>query len=260
MKNKWPPAGSNIRRLYERAEYSSLQPYRSSNVERYTWEIQSVKVNKDIVPLLPVVRAYKDREHIEAFADGNVGRTREIIGVWAVPSTKLSDVSHAITQAAKERTLEPAVITTDTIPRGIDFWESTFGKQLKCRLGLFHHIHRIVDTLDSKCELYWPCLVEITDAIYKYNDGDWSKLVKALNDGTLDREGKKHHEDEIVEMRLSKIKYRRKDFHTVSCNKVKLTEWIGDWEHKEDNSGRKVFSYKTANATRDQFTFCKPWL
>jgi hypothetical protein len=30
-------------------------------------------------------------------------------------------------------------------------------------------MHRIVDTLDTKCNLYWKCLVELKKCVYQYN-------------------------------------------------------------------------------------------
>eukprot|EP00980_Cylindrotheca_fusiformis_P023936 scaffold11222_cov213-Cylindrotheca_fusiformis.AAC.1 len=60
-------------------------------------------------------------------------------------------------------------------------------------------------------------------------------------------------------MRLSKVwkqrydMYLRKSFHSVQVIKENLEQWIVDWQYKEDDYGRPVFSGKTKKATEDQF-------
>ena len=48
-----------------------------------------------------------------------------------------------------------------------------FGANLEVHLGLFHRLHRIVDTLDPKCELYWKGLVTLKKSVCRY---DFCKL------------------------------------------------------------------------------------
>ena len=171
MNNKWPPNGDSIRRLYQQAEYSSLQPYRYSNVLRYTQEIQSVRFESGDTAAFDhtfaATRAYKDKRSIgmKCFADFNNGRSGAIGGIYAVPKAKLSDVSHGLTQAAP-RLKNVSVLTTDTIPHGVQFWDATLGKGVKCRLGLFLFLGCMVDTLDSKSEHFSPCLVQPVERLY----------------------------------------------------------------------------------------------
>ncbi|CAJ1934064.1 unnamed protein product [Cylindrotheca closterium] len=262
MNNKWPPNGDNIRRFYQQAEYSSLQPYSYSNVLRYTQEIRSVRFERGDTAAFDhtfaATRAYRDKKSMgmKCFADFNNGRTGEIGGIYAVPTTKLSDVSHGLTQAAP-RLKNVSVLTTDTIPHGVQFWDATLGKGVKCRLGLFHFLGRMVDTLDSKSEHFWPCLVQLKDCIYNYNKDDWAALVGAVTNGLL---GEKLSVDELTDMRFSKVfkqrydKWLRKEFHLAENIIENLNDWLKAWIDVSDNSDQKVFTYKTEGTTREQFS------
>ena len=261
MNNKWPPNGDSIRRLYQQAEYSSLQPYGYYNALRYTQEIRSVRFESGDTAAFDhtfaATRAYKDKRSIgmKCFADFNNGRSGAIGGIYAVPKAKLSDVSHGLTQAAP-RLKNVSVLTTDTIPHGVQFWDATLGKGVKCRLGLFHFLGRMVDTLDSKSEHFWPCLVQLKDCIYNYNNDDWAALVGAVTNGLL---GEKLSVDELTDMRFSKVfkqrydKWLRKEFHSAEKIIKNLNDWLTAWIDVSDNSDRKVFTYKTENTTREQF-------
>jgi hypothetical protein len=66
-----------------------------------------------------------------------------------------------------------------------------FGANIDIRLGLFHLLQQIVDTLDNKCEWYWKALVSVEKAVYKYNDDDYAGLLTSLGDGSFDMKGKK---------------------------------------------------------------------
>ncbi|CAJ1928599.1 unnamed protein product [Cylindrotheca closterium] len=113
MNNKWPPNGDNIWRLYQQAVYSSLQPYSYSNVLRYTQEIWSVRFERGDTAAFDhtfaATRAYRDKKSMgkKCFADFNNGRIGEIGGIYAVPTTKLSNVSHGLTQAAPQLKMYP---------------------------------------------------------------------------------------------------------------------------------------------------------
>jgi len=104
---------------------------------------------------------------------------------------------------AKERLKNVSVVTTDTMPHGLDFWKTTLGKEIAGRLGLFHFCHRIVDTLDAMCECFWECLIQLKDCIYKYHEEDWKALVNAVGNGLLG--DKKLNEDELKDIRHSKV-------------------------------------------------------
>jgi hypothetical protein len=79
------------------------------------------------------------------------------------------------------RQFAPGALYTDTCPNNDKFWKTTFGDRLETRLGLFHLIHRIVDTLDPRCgDLYWKCLVGLKECVYEYHQDDEHALLDAL--------------------------------------------------------------------------------
>ena len=122
----------------------------------------------------------------KAMFTGMKGKTKEVVSCFIVPSTKLYDASHALTSSIQRRTkYKPATIYTDTCPSGVPFWKSLFGESIACLLGLFHFVQRMVKTLNYRSDLFWSCLVELQDAIYEYNQEDYTRLTDALNNGEL---------------------------------------------------------------------------
>ena len=191
------------------------------------------------------LRSYRTTK-AKAIATGCNGRTKEIPFLYCVPSTKLCDASHGITQAIKKRKFLPAVITTDTIPHGIPFWKESFGETVHCRLGLYHFMARIADTLDPRSDLYWRCLVGLTDSIYKYNDADWQALIDALKNGKLGRDSRCFSDNEIAKLRYGKIfkrrydKYLRKELHDEDSIIENLNKWVDCWMDEVNAKGRHV--------------------
>eukprot|EP00980_Cylindrotheca_fusiformis_P012820 scaffold3155_cov91-Cylindrotheca_fusiformis.AAC.1 len=195
VKNNWPPAGPTLRRLYENAEYSPLQLYGYSNFHRYTTEVQNVSLAEgDSVAYdhtFSALTAYNKANGLgrgKAILTGLKKPTNEVVMVAIVPSTSLKDASHALIQSQKKRGMIPSVVMTDTMPNGKAFWKDLYGDEVDCQLGLFHFMHRIVDTLDSHSAHYWKCLVGLKESIYQYNPRDLSKLKAALMGGTLSRD------------------------------------------------------------------------
>ena len=80
---------------------------------------------------------------------------------------------------------------TDTCPHNESFWKSIYGASLETKLGLFHLLHRIYDTLDPRCNLYWKCLVQLKNAVYTYFEEDEAGLLAALKDGSFSKTNKK---------------------------------------------------------------------
>ena len=60
---------------------------------------------------------------------------------------------------------------------------SIFGSGIVVLLGLFHYMHRVVDTLDPMSLLYWEVLVELKDCFYQYLQEDFRKLRECLMEG-----------------------------------------------------------------------------
>ena len=65
-------------------------------------------------------------------------------------------------------------------------------------------MHRIVETIDNKCEKYWKAMVELKNSVYETNASDEAALLACLQDGTFARDGKKYSSCEIEEIRHSK--------------------------------------------------------
>jgi hypothetical protein len=269
-KNNWPPAGATLRRLYESAEYSPLQPYGYSNFGRFAKEVQSVTVapGESIAydHTFATLSAYNKTQGLskgKAIFTGLKKPSNEVLMVAIVPSTSLKDASHALIQSQRKRDMRPSVVMTDTIPKGESFWKGLYGKDVDCQLGLFHFMHRIVDTLDPHSGIYWSCLVDLKDAVYTYDSSDLRLLKSALMEGTLSRDGTKYTDDEIEEMRRTKFwkqrynKYLKKIFHSAAEINSKLQEWIHNWEGKCDEFGRAVFTATTRKATTNQFNNIK---
>jgi hypothetical protein len=249
--------------LYEEAEHSPLQPWGYSNVERYTRELQNVNLESDdIVAFDHTFAALKSYHKTKgkAIFTGAKGKTKEVVSLAIVPTTKLNDVAHLIKKSVRSRThFGPKVVYTDTMPHGKSFWRDVFGDEVECRLGLFHFMHRIVDTLDNRSGEYWKCLVDLKDSIYRYNQTDFDRLEEALTQGLLSQVGTKYSHEEILEMRLSKVwksrydQYLRKEFLSETRMVAKLKDWLSVWREAKDKIGRPVFSRETEKATRNQF-------
>ena len=260
-----PPMPETIRNTYFEAEYSSLQPYGYCNVERYVRELQGVQVQQsDIVTFdhtFQVLKTYNNKGGAKAVFTGMKGSTKEVVSLAAVPSTALKEVTHLLRQSkARRENFSPSVVYTDTCPNGTYVWKDLFGHDIDCRLGLFHFIHRIVDTLDNKCELYWKSMVSLKKCIYTYHEIDFRKLMEALRTGTLSSSRQPMTTDEINQVRHSKQwksrydRYLRKVFRSEAQICSYLEEWIRTWDGVEDSCGRRVFSSATTKATREQMS------
>lgn len=148
---------------------------------------------------------------------------------------------------------------TDTCPNNTTFWESILGDTLKHKLGLFHLIQRISKTLDPYSDLYWKCLVQLRACFYRYNHGDWERLIKALRSGAFSRQGIAMTAAEIDEIKHSKRwnqryeNFLRKEIHQGATIKQALEEWIIAWNTRSDEMGRFVFTRNTEKTTRDQY-------
>ena len=183
-----PPTGAAIREYFNNAERSPLTPYGFSNFARYEREMQSVNVGiGDSIAFDWTFQTVKNYNLPDAKAvfTGNKGSTKEIIALAIVPTVKVSDISHLLQQSIKKRSqFAPRALYTDTWPNNDEFWKATFGDRLETRLGLFHLMHRIVDTLDPRCgDLYWKCLVELKKCVYEYHQEDEDALLDALQRG-----------------------------------------------------------------------------
>jgi hypothetical protein len=260
----FPPTDKGIRDAYLHSEYSELKPYGHSNFERYEREMQSVEISKDEMCAFDwtfaVVGNYANLPGAKCCFTMNKGSTGEMADVKIVASTSVSQVSHAMIQRkmrAKDA-FDPGVVYHDTCPHLQTFLKGIFGQSLEAKLGLFHLLHRIVETLDPRSELYWQCLVALKNCIYSYYDGDEAKLITALKNGTFSRDGQKWTDQEIRDLRHSKIwnpkcgSYLRKLILQGSTIAHRLQLWIQRWLSAIDFAGRPVFTQNTEKIALEQ--------
>jgi hypothetical protein len=57
-----------------------------------------------------------------------------------------------------------------------------------------------METLGSKCELYWKCVVQLHNTIYSYFVEDEAALLKALKDGSFSKTDEKLSDTEIRDL------------------------------------------------------------
>jgi hypothetical protein len=93
------------------------------------------------------------------------------------------------------------------------------GLGLLGRLGLFHLMKRIVDTLNSRCRLYWKAMVNLKACFYKYNLKYEEALIAAMKNGTFDKDGEELNEDAITKLRRSKEWKSKCDPHLLISRK-----------------------------------------
>ena len=102
-----------------------------------------------------------------------------------------------------------SVVPTATMPHGEAFWKELYGEDVHCQLGFFHLLQRIYDTLDRRSNLFGKCLLALKECIYRYDPADWTNLIEALKAGRLSIDGKECADDDIDEMRCTKVFARR---------------------------------------------------
>jgi hypothetical protein len=257
-----PPNHAAIRALFSSGYYSALTPYGYSQHSRNVCEIQNVEIGQDDAFALDwtfqVVKNY-NLPGAKAMFTANVGRTNEVFALALVASTSVSQVSHMLVNILQKReNFDPSVLYHDTCPHNQDFWSILFGANLEVRLGLFHLLHRIVDTLDTKCELYWKGLVSLKKTVYRYNDKDLKGLYTSLCEGTFSRKGKKYSSAQIDELRHSK---RWKERCDPFLKKIILPgaiiadgieRWIVEFCDKTDSLGRPLFTRNTKKIAQEQ--------
>ncbi len=133
-----------------------------------------------------------------------------------------------------------------------------FGTYLETKLGLFHLIHRIMDTLDPKCELYWKCVVKLRNAIYTYFVEDEAALLKALKDGSFSKTKEKLSDAAIRDLRHSKRwKQRYSEFLQKlilpgAMQRHHLNLWNKEFKNERDQRGKPVFTRNMGKVATEQ--------
>jgi hypothetical protein len=140
--------------LHKAGYCSKLTPCGYSNFDRNVREIQNVEIQKgDTIAIDWTSRVVKncDLPGTKAMCTANVGRTKEVFALALVANASVSQVSPMLVEIIQKRgtNFKPSVLCHDTCPHNQDFWRRLFGTNDVVRLGLFHLLHRIVDTLDT---------------------------------------------------------------------------------------------------------------
>ena len=255
-----PPTGDLIREYYFEAENCTLNPYGYSYCDRYQRDMQSVVVRLgDKVAFDWTFQTLKNftLPGAKAIFTGINGRSKEILFLATVPTTSAKDISHLINQAILNReSFRPSIIYTDTCPANDHFWKEHFGQSVTTKLGPFHLIHRVFDTLDKHSELFWPCLVQLKHSCYTYNKTNEDNLIGALKNGHFN--GTKYTDTEIRAIRHSsrwKQRYSRFLRKVMLPGNVvinRLETWTSKFKDKRDNQGRKAFTARTLEVTAEQ--------
>jgi hypothetical protein len=124
--------------------------------------------------------------------------------------------------------------------------------------GLFHLMHRIVDTLDAHSVVYWKVLVKLKTCFYIHREVKLSALVRCLMDGTFYRDGTKLPHTQINEIKHSKKwksrfdAFLQKVLRLGPSTNFLLSKWIDDCKNLADDTGHRVFTNTTIKAVDNQ--------
>jgi hypothetical protein len=168
-------------------------------------------------------------------------------------------VSHLLIESKQKKDEnDPAVLYTDTCPHNTPFYKKIFGTHLVMRLGLFHLMHQVVDTLDPNSMVYWIVLVKLKACFYTYREIDLSALIRCLMDGTFYRDGTKLSRAQIDAIQHSKKWKSRFDAFLQKVLKLgpsvnfSLSKWIADCINLADDTGRRALTDATIKAVNNQ--------
>lgn len=242
----FPPSGKTLREIFNHSQRSNLTYYGYSVFERNEREIQSVEVDeKELVAIDWTFAVLKNYilPGAKAMFTFNKGSTKEIVQFGIVSSTAASQISHMVTQAkAKRNNFNPKALYSDITPNNLAFWVSILGSGVVVLLGMFHCMHRVVETLDPMSLLYWEVLVELKQCFYQYAEEDFRRLRQCLMEGKLGG-GKQMSDDDINNLRRSKRWKQRYDTYlrkeprdeAVTCNM--LSAWLEKYKDRTDEAG-----------------------
>ena len=258
----FPPSGKTLRDIFQHSQHSELTYYGYSAFQRYEREIQSVEVDKNELVAIDwtfqVIKNYV-LPGAKAMFTMNKGSTKEIVHLGIVRSTAVSQISHLLVKARQVRSkFTPKALYSDITPSNLIFWMSILGSGVVVLLGMFHCMHRVVDTLDPLSLVYWEVLVDLKDCFYRYAEADFRNLRECLLQGKFGREGVRMSDEEINNLRRSKRWKQRYDTYlrkeprdeAVTCNM--LSAWVQKYKNTQDEAGRPVFGRTTEKAANEQ--------
>ena len=231
----YPPLGDLIRDIHDNAMSNDNNPWKLSDHDRHSREIQGVGSRLLYAEdhTHQVTRNYFRRQQIGANALWDMAtETSEIATAVLVPSTKTKDLSHAAAQVARRPHFNPAAMYSDRWPTKSGFWNLLYGPKLEGRLGLFHYLQRMIKTLrKTHCD-YFRAVNLLLDSVYFYFEKDYEKLLVALKEGTLSSTGKKYTDEDIAELKRTKLfrqryaKHLRKVIRPPNIINERLENWF----------------------------------
>ena len=257
-----PPSAASIRSYFFEAERSILTPYGFSNEHRYARELQSVDVGPDetlaIDWTFQVTKNYL-LPKAKAVFTAMTGKTKEFVALAMVSSVALSQVTHLLRQMRlRRRNFAPTVLYTDTCPNGSATYTAILGDGLVHRLGMFHMMHRIYETMDKRSEDFPTALLELKRCFYTYNQDDEAAVLASLKDGSFSKNSHRYSDDEIADLLKTKKwsesvdPYLRKIFLTGSVIQARLKRLIATFFPRRTTEIRPVFNETTKKTIENQ--------
>ena len=260
----YPPLGDMIRNLHNEASLSSNNHWGISDHDRHTREIQGVKCGLVFAQdhTHEVTKNYLNKKKLGIDGLWDVAtETGEIACAVLVPSTKTSDFSHAAKQLTLRNHFNPKAMYSDTWPCKSEYWERLLGHEVKGRLGLFHFIQRITRTLRKKHPDYHKAVAALLEALYYYNDEDYDALLAALKNGTLSSAGTKFTDNEIDQMKGTRLfrqrydKHLRKVIRRANVMRAMLEGWFNRYKcSSSDPVNRPAGGRRDPNTEQTLFT------
>ena len=250
-----PPLGDGIRTTYDEASSASHTPWKISDHDRHTQEIQSVGCGLIFAQdhTFEVTKNYFQSKQIGAADLWDLAtETGEIALAVLVPSTKTNECAHAATQLARRPAFKPSAKYSDTWPAMNIFWRLLFGDSLQGRLGLFHYIQRITKTLKKNHIDHFEATNNLRHCLYQYSANDYDNLLRSLKEGSLS--GVKHSDADIQDLRSTKCfkqrydKYLRKETRPSHIICSMLDDWFGRYKCSSSGTSRP------ARGRKDPFT------
>ncbi len=227
----FPPTGDTIRDLFDDTFNNANTPWRISDHDRHTREIQGVSCSITMAQdhTFDVLHNYQNQKKLGASALWDVAtETGGIATAVLLPSTKTTHFSHAAKQLSRRPNFKPKVMYSDTYPSKSEYWPLIF-KNVEGRLGLFHHIQRTTRTLRKNHVDYFEAITKLLDAVYSYHPEDYEAVIAALKKGYLGR--KIHSDEDITSLRGTRLfrqrygKYIRKIIRPANT----MARLIDDW-------------------------------
>jgi len=256
-----PPLGDSIRDAYNEAANNSCNPWRVSDNNRHTREIQAVGSRlifaQDHTHEV-VKNCRKKKIGAVALLDCST-ETGEIASAVLVPSTKTSDFAHAAQALARRPNFNPKAMYSDTWPCMSAYWPRLFGK-LEGRLGLFHYIQRISKTLRKRHIDWMEANNRLLDCMCTWHEKDLENLLKTLKEGTMSPKGKKYSDDEVGELQNTGLfrrrynKYLRKQIRPPETMRQLLDNWFCKYKVEASEGSRPAEGRRCPDSHLTLFT------